>query len=76
VQSGDLDINHGVSIVGWDDSFSRENFPVSNQPDGDGAWIVRNSWGPGWGDGGYFYMSYDTSLGYFNSFIGSLRFDA
>lgn len=22
----------------------------------DGTWICRNSWGSGWGDGGYFYM--------------------
>ena len=53
--------NHGVLIVGWDDSFSAENFSVT--PPGDGAWIVKNSWGPNWGDNGYFYLSYyDTSI--------------
>ncbi|MBN1355667.1 hypothetical protein JXA40_05275 [bacterium] len=43
-------INHGVVIVGWDDALC----------DGTGAWIVRNSWGPNWGDGGVAYMKYGT----------------
>ncbi|MBP0961881.1 MAG: hypothetical protein J5864_07030 [Oscillospiraceae bacterium] len=48
--------NHDVLIVGYDDSFSRENF--NDTPPGDGAWIVKNSWGTGWGDSGFFYISY------------------
>ena len=48
--------NHGVCIVGWDDAYSKSNFAVS--PPGDGAFIVRNSWGSAWGDSGYFYASY------------------
>lgn len=48
--------NHAVSVIGWDDSYSRDNF--SNTPDTDGAWLCRNSWGRGFGDGGYFYISY------------------
>ena len=35
--------NHAVSIIGWDDEYSKENFKI--KPTIDGAWIVRNSWG-------------------------------
>lgn len=53
--------NHAVSIVGWDDDYAASNFPT--QPDGNGAWIVRNSWGTDYGDDGYFYLSYyDKSI--------------
>ena len=50
--------NHAVTIVGWDDNYSRENFYFGSYADGDGAWIVKNSWGESWGDDGYFYVSY------------------
>ncbi len=36
-------INHLVQIVGWDDSYSKSNF--SDTPEGDGAWLIKNSWG-------------------------------
>lgn len=55
--------NHAVTIVGWDDNYSRNNFKSSSRPTGNGAWIVKNSWGKGWGDEGYMYVSYeDKSL--------------
>ena len=52
-------IDHAVSIIGWDDNFSKENFPVSCQPENDGAYLALNSWGEDWGDGGYFWISYE-----------------
>ena len=56
-------VNHAVTIVGWDDTFSKNNFAAGSGVSGDGAWIVKNSWGPNWGDGGFFYVSYqDASL--------------
>lgn len=55
--------DHAVTLVGWDDRFSRANFLEENRPQKDGAWLVRNSWGEDWGDGGYFWLSYeDKSL--------------
>ena len=52
---------HAVSIVGWDDNYSRENFksPTGKQPEKNGAYIALNSWGDSWGENGYFYISYE-----------------
>lgn len=51
--------NHGVNVVGWDDAFPRTRFAaVSGQPPGDGAFLVRNSYGASYGDDGYFWVSY------------------
>lgn len=59
--NGSAGTNHGVCIVGWDDNYSASNFDIT--PPGNGAFIIKNSWGTGWGDNGYFYMSYyDTKL--------------
>lgn len=57
--------NHEVVIVGWDDNYPKENFSVNVQ--GDGAFICQNSWGDGFGDEGFFYVSYyDTNIGSHN----------
>jgi C1A family cysteine protease len=55
-------LNHAVVLVGWDDDFPAGNFNPAMQPPGDGAFIVKNSWGPAWGENGYFYMSYYDAL--------------
>ena len=65
---------HAVTIVGYDNSYAKENFLPNHQPPADGAWIVKNSWGAvteafpnnnKWGvnGSGYFYLSYyDRSI--------------
>ncbi len=51
--------NHAVILVGWDDDFSRRNFREGNRPVADGAWLARNHWGETFGDGGFFWVSYE-----------------
>ncbi len=59
--NGNITGNHYVTLVGWDDNYSADNFKIT--PEGNGAWICKNSWGTEWGDNGYFYLSYyDNSL--------------
>ena len=54
--------NHIITIVGWNDTYSGSDFGTAAP--GDGAFIVKNSWGTGWGDSGYFYVSYyDLTIG-------------
>ncbi|MBN2054236.1 C1 family peptidase, partial [bacterium] len=53
--TGSTSVNHCIQIVGWDDS----------QCSGQGAWIIKNSWGAGWGMSGFAYMKYGTAnVGY------------
>jgi len=58
------DINHAIVLVGWDDNYSWNGHSY-------GVWILRNSWGPGWGtEGGYMYITYGTSgVGYSANYI-------
>ena len=59
-------INHDTLIVGWDDGYAASNFRT--QPEGNGAWLCMNSWGTGFGDGGYFWVSYyDSNVGIYNA---------
>ncbi|UCD74428.1 MAG: hypothetical protein JSV91_11630 [Phycisphaerales bacterium] len=45
---------HSAVLVGWDDDQGAE-----------GVWILRNSWGKGWGEGGYMRIEYGCSrVGY------------
>ncbi len=72
-------VNHAVLIVGWDDNQTYDAMPHDGIPDGTGCWIVKNSWGTGWGGpcgfgatGGYFYYAYGTTaadFGQWSSFL-------
>lgn len=65
---------HAVSIIGWDDNYSRNNF-VYEKPEKDGAWLVLNSWGTNWGNNGTAWLSYEDYFGVKGtliSLIGSL----
>jgi len=55
-ESCTYDVNHAVVLVGWDDA--------------DGVWILRNSWGSGWGESGYMRIKYGISnVGYSANYI-------
>ena len=61
--------NHEVLVIGWDDDYPAENFGLSSAgavPEGDGAWLCRNSYGSSWAGGdGYFWVSYyDATVSY------------
>lgn len=56
--------NHAVTIVGWDDTYSKEQFGGSEglKPSSDGAWLCQNSYGA-WGNAdGYFWISYEDAI--------------
>ncbi|MFP3156365.1 lectin like domain-containing protein [Lachnospiraceae bacterium ZAX-1] len=54
--STDNDVNHAITIVGWNDQYKSTNF--KQNPSISGAWLVKNSWGTQWGNTGYFWISY------------------
>jgi len=46
--------SHAIAIVGWDDTIATQC--------GSGAWICKNEYGTGFGEDGYFYISYQDTL--------------
>ncbi len=43
--------NHAVLLMGWDDAACN----------GNGAWLIKNSWGTTWGEGGYGWVQYGAA---------------
>ena len=51
---------HAVAVIGYDDAA--------------GHWLVKNSWGPGWGDQGFFAIAYgecgiDSEFAFYDPFV-------
>ena len=58
--------NHLVLIVGWSNNLP----PVQGSIFPASGWIVKNSWGTGWGNNGYFYITYGSgNIGLWSSFF-------
>jgi C1A family cysteine protease len=58
--AGDPEWGHAVVAVGYDDNLQITNTVSSKTTKG--AFLIRNSWGTGWGDAGYGWMPYDYTL--------------
>ena len=67
--------DHGVTVVGWDDNYPKDSFNSSTKPAGDGAWLIKNSYGTDFGkEKGYFWASYyNPSISLFASFTGAKK---
>lgn len=52
-------IDHAVTIIGWDDNYSKENFTGEAKPSKDGAYLILNSYSSDCFDKGYLWISYE-----------------
>ncbi len=52
-------INHAITIVGWDDDYSKENFTGKYKPNENGAYLVLNTYSENSFDNGYLWISYE-----------------
>jgi hypothetical protein len=58
--SGDIEAGHDVLIVGYDDE--------------EQCWIIKNSWGPDWGENGYFRVAMGTNESYVETEVFSIEY--
>lgn len=54
--------DHAITIIGWDDNYSKNNFNESSRPSTDGAYLIMQSYGSDVFDNGYMYISYEDLL--------------
>jgi C1A family cysteine protease len=52
---------HAVDVAGYDDNMTIKHTGPGAQPT-KGALLIRNSWGPDWGQGGYGWLPYEYIL--------------
>ena len=72
----DIDPDHAVYLIGWDDNYPKENFATrwGYEPPKKGAFLFANSWGTGAGNSGYFWLSYyDKYLGVSGAGIANVK---
>ena len=56
INKKNVSINHVVTLCGWDDAR--------------GAWLLKNSWGTGWGESGFMWILYGCNkVGYGANYI-------
>lgn len=55
-----LGTNHSVTIIGWDDNYAASNFKYT--PAGNGAWLIKDSWGTGNHENGCYWISYYDAM--------------
>ena len=66
--------DHAISLIGWDDNFSVDNFPYNIRPKKNGAYIAQNQWGE---SQTIIYISYeDLYIDDFMYGVKSCSFDA
>lgn len=51
---------HAICVVGYDDGKKIKNTKCNQSTTG--AFLIRNSWGTGWGDSGYGWLPYEYAL--------------
>jgi len=60
-ENSSQNVNQAVTLVGWDDSKK--------------AWLMKNSWGTGWGENGYMWIAYNSnSIGYAAAWVDARNY--